>query len=93
MFFAQGARRDHEGGAKGGARVSAQPEPPGSRTGRAGPVCSTPVAPSDARCPVCNYDLAGVGGRPGAYSGRPCGGLSRGSWFYLVVLAIVIATN
>ena len=58
------------------------------------PVCSTLVAATDARCPVCNYDLAGVAGRPGAYS-------RAALWWtvvgfvavYLVVLLVVIATN
>ena len=83
------------GGAASGARVSAQPEPP--RIEEASPlcpVCSTPVAPSDARCPACNYDLAGVGSRPGAYSRTALWWTVAGFMVvYLIVLAIVIATN
>ena len=75
--------------------MSAQPEPP--RTEDASslcPVCSTPVAASDARCPVCNYDLAGVGGRPGAYSRTALWWTVAGFVaVYLLVLAVVIATN
>jgi hypothetical protein len=52
------------------------------------------VAASDARCPVCNYDLAGVGGRPGAYSRMALWWTVAGfAVVYLIVLAIVIATN
>jgi hypothetical protein len=52
------------------------------------------VAASDARCPVCNYDLAGVGGRPGAYSRTALWWTVVGFVVvYLVVLLVVIATN
>ena len=75
--------------------MSAQPEPPRIEDASGlCPVCSTPVAPSDARCPLCNYDLAGVAGRPGAYSRRALWWTVAGFVVvYLVVLAIVIATN
>jgi hypothetical protein len=52
------------------------------------------VAPSERRCPTCNYDLAGVAGRPGAYSRTALWWTVAGFVVvYLVVLAIVIATN
>jgi len=75
--------------------VSAQPEPPRAEdlSGLC-PVCSTPVTPSERRCPTCNYDLAGVAGRPGAYSRMALWWTVAGFVVvYLVVLAIVIATN
>ena len=34
------------------------------------PLCGTPVAASDMRCPSCNRSLAGVGNRPGPFSRR-----------------------
>ena len=75
--------------------MSAQPEPPRIEDASGlCPVCSTPLAPSDARCPVCNYDLAGVAGRPGAYSRTALWWTVAGFVaVYLIVLAIVIATS
>jgi hypothetical protein len=75
--------------------MSAQPELPRVDDGSGlCPVCSTPVAPTEARCPACNYDLAGVTGRPGAYSRRALWWTVAGFVaVYLIVLAIVIATN
>ena len=75
--------------------MSAQPEPPRTED-RSGlcPVCSTPVVAAETRCPTCNYDLAGVAGRPGAYSRTALWWTVAGFVVvYLVVLAIVIATN
>jgi hypothetical protein len=58
------------------------------------PVCAAPAAATDARCPVCNYDLAGVAGRPGAYSRATLWWTVAGFVVvYLVVLLVVIATN
>ena len=75
--------------------MSAQPEPP--RVEDASdlcPVCSAPVAPSDCRCPACNYDLAGVAGRPGAYSRTALWWTVAGFVaIYVVVLLVVTATN
>ena len=75
--------------------MSAQPEPP--RFEEASflcPVCAVPVAPTDTRCPACNYDLAGVGGRPGAYSRMALWWTVAGFVaVYVIVLLIVIATN
>jgi predicted amidophosphoribosyltransferase len=75
--------------------VSAQPEPP--RVEDAStlcPVCSAPVTPTDSRCPTCNYDLAGVAGRPGAYSRMALWWTVAGFVvIYLIVLLVVVATN
>jgi predicted amidophosphoribosyltransferase len=85
-----------DGAASGtGGLVSAQPEPPRieDRSGLC-PVCSTPVAASETRCPACNYDLAGVAGRPGAYSRMALWWTVAGFVVvYLIVVGIVIATN
>jgi len=83
------------GGAASGSLVSAQPEPPRIEDAPGlCPVCSTSVSPADTRCPTCNYDLAGVAGRPGAYSRMALWWTVAGFVVvYLVVLAIVIATN
>ena len=71
---------------------AASPEPavtPGSC-----PVCGGPLAPADVRCVECNYDLAGLDGRPGAYS-------RVAMWWtvvvfvaiYVIVLVVVAATR
>jgi predicted amidophosphoribosyltransferase len=58
------------------------------------PLCGAPVAPTDERCPECNMTLAGIGGRPDAFT--------RGSvwrWaaallaIYVVALLIVLAVR
>ena len=75
--------------------MSAQPEPAPVEPGPGlCPVCSALVEASDARCPECNYDLAGVAGRPGAYSRTALWWtVALFALVYAVVLAIVIATN
>ena len=75
--------------------MSAQPEPPRFEDASGlCPVCSTPVIASDARCPTCNYDLAGVAGRPGAYSRSALWWTVAGFVVvYVIVLLVVIATN
>jgi predicted amidophosphoribosyltransferase len=58
------------------------------------PQCGSPFAAEDRRCPDCGYDLAGVEGRPGAYSALALwwtvGGFVA---VYLAVVAIVAATR
>ena len=75
--------------------MSAQPEHPGT-TPDPGlcPGCSALLEATDTRCPECNYDLAGVAGRPGAYSRATLWWTVAGfAVVYLVVLLVVIATN
>ena len=58
------------------------------------PLCRSPIAASDARCPECNLTLAGVGARPPAFT-------RQSVWYwagallatYLIVLAIVGAAR
>ena len=58
------------------------------------PLCGSPVAANDARCPDCNMTLAGVGTRAPAFT-------RQSVWYwaaallaiYLVVLAIVAAAR
>ncbi len=58
------------------------------------PLCGTPVAASDMRCPSCNRSLAGVGNRPGPFSRRDVV-----LWattilvIYLVVMLVVYAAR
>jgi predicted amidophosphoribosyltransferase len=75
--------------------MSSLPDPnPVPSAGEACPLCGAPVAAADARCPECNMTLAGVGGRPAAFT-------RQSVWFwavallviYLVVLAIVAAAR
>jgi hypothetical protein len=55
------------------------------------PLCGAPVLPADERCRQCSMTLAGVGGRPDAFTRR-----SRWLWaagllaIYLVVMVIVV---
>ena len=60
------------------------------------PVCGAP-APGDAhasRCPDCGYDLAGIGGRPGAFSRSVLLRTAIGFLaIYVVTLAIVAASS
>jgi hypothetical protein len=55
------------------------------------PLCRAPVRPADERCPECNMTLAGLGGRPAAFTRRSvwlwAGGLLV---IYLLALAIVL---
>ena len=50
------------------------------------PLCEAPTPVEGRRCPDCGYDLAGVGGRPGAFS--------RGVllWTAIGFLAVYIVT-
>ena len=75
--------------------MSAQPEVPRTEPGPGlCPVCSALVEAADTRCPECGYDLAGVAGRPGAYSRRALWWTVAGFVaIYVIVLAVVIATN
>jgi predicted nucleic acid-binding Zn ribbon protein len=75
--------------------MSSLPEPtPVPPSSEVCPLCGAPVAASDARCRECNMTLAGVGGRPAAFT-------RQSVWFwaaallviYLVVLAIVAAAR
>ena len=58
------------------------------------PLCGSPVAANDARCPDCNMTLAGVGTRAPAFT-------RQSVWYwagallaiYLAVLAIVVAAR
>jgi hypothetical protein len=56
------------------------------------PVCATSISASDTRCRECGYDLAGLDGRPGAYSQTALwwtiGGFVA---IYLIVLGLVAA--
>ncbi len=68
------------------------PEPnTGAATAAACPLCGAPVFPADERCRGCSMILAGVGGRPDAFTRRSlwlwAGGLLA---IYLVVLVIVV---
>ncbi|MET0275396.1 MAG: hypothetical protein ABW073_06980 [Acidimicrobiia bacterium] len=58
------------------------------------PLCATPIAPSDMRCPRCNRSLAGVGNRPGPFSRRDVV-LWAGTILviYLAVMLIVFAAR
>jgi hypothetical protein len=55
------------------------------------PLCATRLAPTDARCPACNADLAGVGARAGPFS-RVALWWAGGTLvvLYAVVLVIVL---
>jgi hypothetical protein len=68
------------------------PEPrDGAWTAVACPLCGARIGPDDLRCPDCNMTVAGVGGRPPAFTRQAfwfwAGGLLA---IYLVVLAIVV---
>jgi len=75
--------------------MSAEPEPPRTEPDPGlCPVCSALVEATDIRCPECNYDLAGVAGRPGAYSRAALWWTVVGFVVvYLVVLLVVVVTN
>ena len=58
------------------------------------PVCGGPIAPADARCLDCNYDLAGIGDRPGVFSRATMWWTVVGfAVVYAIVLAVVAATR
>jgi predicted amidophosphoribosyltransferase len=58
------------------------------------PVCEAPAPAHDHRCPDCGFDLAGVGGRPGAFSRSVLLWSAMGFFaVYLVTLAIVALTR
>ena len=64
--------------------------PPGGEC----PVCGAPVIAADARCVECNYDLAGLGGRPGPYSRAARWWTAIGFVaIYVIVLVVVAATR
>jgi len=58
------------------------------------PLCGSPVAANDARCPDCNMTLAGIGGRPDPFTRR-----SLRLWaaallaIYVFALLIVLAVR
>jgi hypothetical protein len=54
------------------------------------PVCETSIGASDTRCRECGYDLAGLDGRPGAYSRAALWWTVAGFVaIYVIVLALV----
>jgi hypothetical protein len=57
------------------------------------PLCDGAVAGTDARCPACGYDLAGVGGRPALTQPLFWWTAMGFVAVYLVTLAIVAATR
>jgi predicted amidophosphoribosyltransferase len=60
------------------------------------PLCEAPAPPETGagRCPDCGYDLAGVGGRPGAFSRRVLIWTAIGFLLiYVGTLAIVALTK
>jgi hypothetical protein len=58
------------------------------------PLCTTPTAPELEQCPSCGYALAGVDGRPSAFSRATLVWTAIGfAAVYLVTLAIVVATR
>lgn len=58
------------------------------------PLCGAPVEGAARRCPDCGLDLAGVGGRPGAYS-RPVLWWTVAGFLaiYVVVVVVVALAN
>jgi hypothetical protein len=55
------------------------------------PLCGAPVVPADGRCRDCNMTLAGVGGRPDAFTRRSLWLWAAGLLaIYLVVMVIVV---
>ncbi len=58
------------------------------------PLCAAPAAPSDERCGSCGYSLAGVGGRPAAFSRAALlWSVAALAAVYLITLAIVALTR
>ena len=58
------------------------------------PLCAAPAAPSDERCGSCGYSLAGVGGRPAAFSRATLlWSVAALAAVYLITLAIVALTR
>lgn len=55
------------------------------------PLCGAPVVPADERCRECSMILAGVGGRPDAFTRRSLWLWAAGLLaIYLVVLVVVV---
>lgn len=58
------------------------------------PLCAAPAAPSDERCATCGFSLAGVGGRPPAFSRATLWwSVAAFAAIYLITLAIVALTR
>ena len=63
----------------------------GAATVAACPLCGAPVFPADERCRECSMTLAGVDGRPDAFTRRSLWVWAAGLLaIYLVVLVVVL---
>jgi hypothetical protein len=55
------------------------------------PLCGAPVFPADERCRECSMTLAGVGGRPDAFTRRSLWLWAAGLLaIYLIVMVVVV---
>jgi hypothetical protein len=55
------------------------------------PLCSAPVVPGDGRCRECNMTLAGVAGRPDAFTRRSLWRWAAGLLAIYVVVMVIVA--
>ena len=63
----------------------------GASTAVVCPLCGAPVVPADERCPDCSMILAGVGGRPDAFTRRSLWLWAAGLLaIYLAVMVVVL---